>query len=211
MNNEAYILASGPSVKELDLSVFAGKDVITVNHSIFYISAAKYHITTDYTWLSKIDKERYAAIQDVTKIFVADMSYPYIKEARGVIHDTQRGIFYDLSPFDVIIKSRAQYGIGYTLKDFRTGMNSGFCALQLAVALGYKNIYLAGIDLLPREIQYFYQETSSYSARFAGNLQKFYEYFRVALEQLRHTDINVYSITKASRLVCENIIPYKQL
>jgi len=141
-----FIVGGGPSLKDFEFIKLAEEDTIVVNKSILDVPLSNYFITVDYTFLSKIGLDCFKRI-NTEKVFVADFSYPFLKKKDSQIVDTRTNLVYDLKYFDRVIESQKYEGIGFTFDDFRSGRNSGYCALQLAVILGYEEIYLLGIDL----------------------------------------------------------------
>jgi hypothetical protein len=207
VNKSVYILGGGPSLKNFDFSKLEGRDVIAVNKSIRDFPSAKYFITVDYLFLGRID---ISILRNVTssKIFVACLHFDYMEEQNGRIVDTRRnGIIYDLSDFDVIVKSRRDDGLGFSFNDFRNGLNSGFCALQLAIVLGYEEIRLLGIDLCIMKQQdesfktHYHEGYNQNTFKFSKKLEKYYNYFCTAILDLeKKTDIKIISHSKGSRL-----------
>ena len=209
MNKSVYIIGGGTSLKGFDFSKLENKTTIAVNKSYKYVPNLDYFITIDFTVLRKIN---YSIIKsNATKIFVANFSVTSLKEIDGKIVDTRWNLVYGLQDFDMIVKSRKAEGIGLTLKDFRTGNNSGYCAFQLAVALGYAEIYLLGIDLVCNENSHFHEGYGEDSKLFSEKLNEYYFSWIQGIEELKkkRPDIKVYSCSKISRL--NNIIIYKEI
>ena len=145
-SDEIFIVAGGPSVSSFDLTRLKDKCTLAINKSVLFVPEPNYFITVDYTFLKKIDRVAFDKL-DCAKFFVADFSFPFIVMVDGHPVDTRWNLIYDLHEFDYLIKAKNQKGFGYTIEDFRTGINSGYCALQLAIILGFKTIYLLGFDL----------------------------------------------------------------
>lgn len=208
MEKKVYIIGGGPSLSGFDFDLLSGKEVITVNKSILDIPNPKYFITVDFTFLRKV---RWSVINKIrtTKVFVACLHFPFMSEEKGRIVDTRYNIVYDLKDFDVIIKSRKEDGIGFTFREFRNGLNSGYCALQLAVLLGYKEINLMGIDLcLEQNKSHYHEGYGQNLEKFNEQLTKYYTLFGQGLEQIqKESNIKIYSLSPISRL--NSIIPYR--
>jgi len=102
----------------------------------------------------------------------------------------------------MIIKNAGVEGIGFEFKDFKTGYNSGFCAFQLAVLLGYKKIHLLGFDLCEKESKTHYHSRYRNRKTISSKMfDKFYANFVLAIGILKEkTDIEVISHSKISRL-----------
>lgn len=214
MEKEVYIIGGGPSLKKFDFELLSEKDTIVVNKSILDIPNANYFVTVDYTFLRKVGSPKLGG-DTVAKVFVACLHFDYMCEEEGIITDSRTGMKYDLSAFDVIIKSRRADGIGYSLGDFRNGLNSGYCALQLAVILGYKKINLLGIDLQVDSnqaelITHYHGGYGQDPYKFAMKLEEYYVHFVGGLQRLKdETDIEVVSLSPTSRL--NEVIPYREL
>ena len=197
----AFVVGGGPSLKNFDFSLLANKCTIAVNKSIFHIPNPTYFISVDYTFLRKVDKKVFNSIS-TKKFFVADFSHSFLKEVNGRITDTRYNMTYNLRDYNLLIRAYKQEGIGYTFKDFRTGRNSGFCALQLAIILGFKKIYLLGLDLGKQEVTHYHGGYGEKIDSFNLKLDTYYNYFKVGLEQLKQErpDVQVISCSPSSKL-----------
>jgi len=153
--NRVFIIGGGPSVKNLDLSLLKEEDTICVNAAVNYVPNPTYFITMDYSYFNPQRKNN--TIDEVINIaklsyFVVNTSNQYIKTLNGKITDTRRNhVYQGLEKFTGILYSNISdnHHSGFSLNDneFVNGENSGFCALQLAIKLGYDEIYLLGFDL----------------------------------------------------------------
>ena len=206
-DGEVFIVGGGPSLAGFDFSSLTDRCTIAVNKSVFHIPNPNYFISVDYTFLRKVSKAVFNSIP-AKKFFVADFSHPFLKEVNKQITDTRYNMVYDLSDYNILIRAYKQEGIGYTFEDFRTGRNSGFCALQLAIILGFKKIYLLGIDLNKQGKTHYHEGYGEKVKTFVPKLDEYYNYFRIGLKQLQQErpDIQVFSCSPDSRL--HNIIPY---
>lgn len=210
MREKVFVVAGGPSLKNFDFSFLRDKDTIVVNKSIFNVPNPNFFVSVDYTFLKKVDRVHFKNIP-TTKVFVAALGHPSLQEEDGRITDTKFNLIYRLNEYDIIIKSRKQDGVGLTFYDFRTGKNSGFCALQLAIVLGYKEIYLLGVDLnITSSFTHYHGGYGESREKFNAKLPGYFEYFKIGLEQLREkSDIQVFSCSENSSL--NSIIAYKNL
>ena len=183
---EIFIVGGGSSLVDFDFSKLKNKNTIAVNMSVFDVPSPNYFISVDYTFLKKIGRNigPFRCIK-TTKIFVVDLHFRYLEEKYGQIIDVRNGLTYDLKDFDVVIKARRCEGIGYNYNDFRTGLNTGYCALQLAIILGYKKIYLLGIDLTQGKTTHYHNGYGENSDRFNIKVLEYLDYFRKGLEQIR--------------------------
>jgi len=208
MKDSVYILAGGESLTGFDFNKLENKDVIAVNKSILSYPKAKYFITMDFTALKKMDFKN--IVCDSTKIFIANFTFDYIKEIDGRITDTRFGLVYKLEDFDMIIKSYYKMFFGDNFNIFSNGQNSAFCALQLAIVLGYKNIYLLGLDLTCKNKTHFHSGYGQDIEKFKKSLDEYYSYFYHSILKFKEkSDINIYSCSKISRL--NYILKYKAI
>ncbi len=210
MNKSIYIIGGGSSLKGFDFSKLKDKTTVAVNKSYSYVPDLDYFITIDFTALKKISD-----INNInpTKIFVANFTKPYLQEKEGRIVDTRFNLVYKLEDFDMIVKSKKTEGLGLSFNDFRNGDNSGYCALQLAVVLGYTEIYLLGIDLTATgcEETHFHGGYGENKESFQKKLDSYYQHFVQGLKELKEKspNVKVYSCSKISRL--NNIIEFREL
>lgn len=212
MKQECYVLAGGPSLKDFDYSKLEGKDVITINKSFFSYPKAKYFITMDHSFLTKHSKiNKQLKNSKATKIFIANFCFPFMEEKDGRIVDTRWNIIYKLNAFDVIIKSYYREHFGFELNEFHNGQNSGYCAVQLAILLGYKEINLLGIDLNVTDKTHHHEGYGEAMERFTPKLAEYYDYFKRAILDLqeKETDIEIYSCSKISKL--NKFLKYREL
>jgi len=211
MKDSVFIVGGGPSLKNFDFNFLKGKDVIAVNKAVFDVPDPKYFITVDYTFINKVTREKLKTI-NCKKVFVVDTAYDFIKKINGVYVDTRCNLKYtDLDIFDRIIEAKNQDGFGYSFDKFSTGINSGYCALQLAIILGYKNIYLLGFDFRSISKKTHYHEGYGQNWKvFNKTLDLYLNKFRAGLEQLKvDGKINVYSCSKISKL--NRILEYSNI
>lgn len=212
MAKESYIIAGGNSVSDIDLSQLEGSDVIAINKAILDVPFAKYFITMDYSFLKKTDKiSQKLNKMSCTKFFIANYVPNYIKDVKGAVVDTRWNLVYDLKLFDVILKSRKIEGFGYSWNDFRTGNNSGYCAIQLAILLGYDKINLVGFDFIAEEQTHYHGGYNESLQNFRPKLDTYYETLRDSLLDLKkeESELKIYNCSKISKL--KDLLPYKTL
>ena len=210
MKEEVYLIAGGTSLKGFDFSLLKGKDIIAVNKAILDVPFAKYFITIDYTFIDhKLnDIKKIFPNSKATKVFIANLSPYYMVEEKGRIVDTRTNYVYDLSKFDMVIKSRYKSGVGFNFNQFAHGNNSGFCALQLAICLGYKKIHLLGYDLCVSEDRTHYHSGYRQNKEiFNSKLKEYLNNFLYTLKilKLRQPDIEIYNYSSNSLLPKTNL------
>ncbi len=201
---ECFVVGGGPSLAGFDFQKLAKKDTICVNKSIFEVPNPTYFITTDYSFLSKLGSQKKQFEQIKThKIFVVDTSGDSsVKKSDGQFVDTRFNLQYNLTMFDQVIQATAKSGFGYSVNDFRTGINSGYCAVQLAVVLGYEVIYVLGIDLLTGSNKtHFHEGYGETIPKFNRKLERYWKYFESGLGQLRKDGrVQIFNCSLTSRL-----------
>ena len=200
-----YIVGGGPSLDGFDFKILNGRDVIAVNKSIEYLDNVKYFITMDYTFLKKTK----LSIHEINKrceksIFILNNGEDYIKKINGIYTDTRTNLRYDnLVFFNNIIESKnsvdPKTGFGTTINNYQHGNNSGYCALQLALLLGYDEINLLGFDLnYDKTKTHFHKGYMQNIGQFSSRLNLYRNNFirSIKLSKLN----NVYSCTNTSYL-----------
>ncbi len=202
--SEVVIIGGGPSLYGFDFNRLKSHTCIVANHAINDIPWATYFVTTDQTYLRKT---KVKLPKTTTKVFVTNMATGFLVEKDGQVIDRRMNLIYDFSQFDVVIKSTKSEGIGKTFNDFRNGANSGFCAFQLALLLGFKTIKLLGIDLNINSKTHYH---SAYSGMKPGSLDRFYEHFEsgIKLSRIKYPDVQILSCSPISRL--NSILAYQE-
>ncbi len=206
MQNEVYIIGGGPSLENFPFGLLKDKDTIAVNQAALDIPNPTYCITADSAQFKKL-QEGYFKDVDTTWVFVTNPNHCTMKWKDGrFVH--KNGYVYNLFAANMVIRNAGVEGIGFSFKDFRTGYNSGFCAFQLAVLLGYRRIFLLGIDLNHQDPKHHYHDRYKGRKISQPDMDKYYANFVKALNIIKaDTDIQVYSCSSTSRL--NSIIPYR--
>ena len=190
--SRVFIVGGGASLKDFDFSLLKNEDVIAVNKAIEFVPYAKHFITMDYTFIHSHDKLKNADFNIIKKSaetshFVVNTLHDYMIRIDGVYTDTRYNLKYkDLDKFDDVIVSNTLYdsinGFGKDISNFAHGNNSGFCALQLALILGYDKIYLMGYDLNTNSRKtHFHNGYNQDYARFTKELADYRSTFEAAI------------------------------
>ncbi len=209
--NRVYIVAGGPSLDGFDFKRLRNYNTIVINKAIEHVPNPNYFITIDHSFMThKVDPRK---IQNTkaTKFFVANFGSGSLQYIKGTIKDVKNNIAYDLSPFDVIIKSERIDGMGFSWNDFRSGNNSGYCALQLAILMGFDEIYLLGVDLeLDGGKTHYHKGYRSHPAkRMKQNLIEYKKHFIKGVAEAKEEGEVIISCSPNSAL--NGIIPYTKL
>lgn len=198
-----YVVGGGTSLINFDFKVLTNKQTIVVNKAIFYVENPTNFITMDYTFLRKVDLQRFKNIK-TKKYFVANFSIPQLKIINNEIVDTRFNLRYlgIKEIFDNIIYSKTVNGVGNTFRDFRNGENSGMCGIQLAIILGYTDIYLLGFDLRADKMTHFHEGYKQNIDKFNVNLKKYFYNFRGALREVKQKfpNVKIYNCSRDSLL-----------
>jgi hypothetical protein len=206
-----FIIGGAPTVNDIDLSLLENEDVMCVNKSIELFDNPKYFVTMDYTFFKKINDP------DLNIISKSKNSYFILNNTKGVFSklnngnliDNSRNVEYKrLNKFNNIVESIYVSPFSNSIEKFANGGNSGFCAIQLALLLGYDQINLIGLDLQINENQnthyhnaYDIQSTNKFN-QMVPNYQKNFD------EAFKHLESNeLYKIrTVTSSLFFEKYI-----
>ena len=210
-DNSIIIVGGGTSLKNFKFDKLKDVKTIVVNKSLFTVPNPDYFITMDYSFTRKTyNKIDDYIIKVPNRVFIANFTHSYLKELRGAIVDTRYPLTYELWRFNIIIKSYQSGGFGYTFREFCTGENSGYCALQFAILMGYNPIYLLGFDLNTEENQTHYHEGYGESLnKFENKLNLYYQFFKKGFEQIKKDkpNLKIYSLSPNSKL--NEFIPCK--
>lgn len=201
-SDEVFIIGGGPSLRGFLFDKLKNKDTIAVNVAALDVPNPTYCITADSGMFHKLQEGYFKGVK-TTWVIVTNPNHCTMKWRDGKFVNVKTGYVYDLFCANVIIKNADVTGIGFSFADFRTGYNSGFCGLQLAVLLGYKKIYLLGFDLQGR----YYHDRYRNRKISGDDFKRFHDNFILALNMIKEkTNIQVVSCSDVSRL--NKVLPY---
>lgn len=201
-SDEVFIVGGGSSLRNFLFDKLKNKNTIAVNVAALDVPNPTYCITADSGMLRKLQEGYFKGVK-TTWVIVTNPNHCTMQMRNGKFINIRTGYVYDLFCANVIIRNADVTGIGFSFDDFKTGYNSGFCGLQLAVLLGYKKIYLLGFDLRGRYYHNRYRSRKITNADF----KRFYDNFILALSMIRErTNIQVISCSDVSKL--NDVIPY---
>ena len=209
MSRQVFIVGGGSSLKGFNFNKLKNKEIIAVNVAALDVPNPTFALTADSSIFRRVQEGYFKAVK-TTWVLVTNEAHCSMKWQDGrFVH--KNGFVYNLFCMDIVIRNAGVDGIGFTFNDFKTGYNSGFCAFQLAVLLGYDDIHLLGFDLQPK-IKSHYHDRYGKNKIISGNtLDKYYHNFVMAFGILKEKrpDIRVISHSATSRL--NNYIPYEKL
>jgi hypothetical protein len=205
--DRAYIVGGGPSINIPTLSKLSDGDIIAVNKSIEYFNRVDFFVTIDYSFLSsKTDFNKLKQKADNT-VFIVNRTNKYIIKAQdGFYYDSRFKLKYEyLKDIDFKIESRSvinpKTGFGLSYSQFANGENSGFCAIQLAILMGYKEIFLLGFDLKTDGTSSHFHSGYKNNTHFRKNLLKYQKTFDGAFQKLSDSlKMKIISCSKKSYL-----------
>lgn len=130
-----FCLAGGPSLKGFDFSLLNNEFTIGINR-VYEVFNSNILFAMDIRFYNWIKQGKYG--EEALKAF---NDYKNLK----VWVDLNNTAFGDDNIF--YLRSGQRYGYSTNLKNFYHGNNSGYGAIQLAIALGSREIYLLGYDM----------------------------------------------------------------
>jgi hypothetical protein len=182
MNTEVYIVAGGPSLATFDWDSLVDKDVIAINNAAFKLPTAKYVYFANKDWFElwrdKLKEHQGKIIQGCTK---QDVKEEWV----------ERWTFTQ------------DKGLATEPRTLATGVNSGYAAINLAVQLGYKKIFLLGYDMRVVDGQNNYHKDHLWTCE-----PDFYKtmlaMFETIVEPLKAMSVEVVNLTPGSALTVFN-------
>lgn len=176
-DKRAFVLASGPSLAELDLAPLARRIVIGLNRSFLAFGQSHYHCVMDQRLFDLYPEE--------------------LKHSRYLFTVCDR-------PFGIPIKLLGSRGFSF---DLEQGIFSGYTiahfALQLAVYMGFTEIFFLGLDLqLAGPRTHFFGHDHRSENHETTEFPKMRACLTEAAEVLRPTGVRVYNCSPTSSLEC---------
>lgn len=187
-------MAGGPSnTKVRDVG-----PIICVNKDMYRYPDAKYFLTCDHSYTTRYrqDIEKFKG----TKVFVNNLKNERIKKE-------------SIDFYDMVINSTNHTGFGKTWNTFATGFNSGFCAVQFALLMGYDEIHMYGIDLNritnkdAKSESHWHEGYNFPNSHWDETFDKFFNEFKRAIEGADFVKFICHSET--SRLLSVNGVTYE--
>ena len=210
MNREIYIIGGGSSLKGFDFNRLKNVETIAVNVSALDVPNLTYAITADSSIFRRIQEGYFKSVK-TTWVLVTNEAHCSMKWRDGkFVHND--GFIYNLFCVDMVIRNAGVDGIGLSFNDFKTGYNSGFCAFQLAVLLGYDKIHLLGFDMVSLSKSHHYHDRYGLKKRIShGNFEKYYRNFIIALKTLREKRPNIKIVSHSPISKLNEHIPYEKI
>lgn len=189
------ILASGPSVGGLDLSNLMPNQVIAINRAWslypmhrWFVSRALFSPQVIRPNIISLYKTHFNLFDFV----------PFLGE-------------YTNFPRGHVIPTLGREGFSFDLeKGWYPGYSSAYCALQVAVYLGFKKIYLLGCDCCEIGNSVHFYDKRSYPEWYFERWQRTFNQAKLLLKQNR-PDIEVYNCSLKSHLEAFPKINYEDI
>jgi len=195
-SRDVFIVGGGISLDDFDFSKLSYVETIAVNMSVLYVPNADYFITADRSLLIKLLRYKDSIMSKPIMYYVA---WGGAKDRRT------RRIAKDVWGVDHIICASGRDTFGDSWSTFSSCGTSGSAAIQLALLLGYTNIYLLGLDYTVGSRSHFhglYNSTNRRKWEVLGRKCLF------ALQNLPENfgDVRIVSCSEVSML--NEILPY---
>jgi hypothetical protein len=174
-----YLIGGGPSLKGFDWELLRDKKIIAVNRAFQMLPWAGVLYWTDaqfYRWYRK-EIDAFAG----TKITCRPLELP------------RKDI--------IVLQGIKSYGLDLRPTHICDGNNSGYGALNLAVKLGCKKIYLLGYDMHSEDGETHWH--NGYSRRHNHTVyRRLFGYFQSSVKALDELGVEVWNANPGSRLEC---------
>jgi hypothetical protein len=180
-----FILASGPSLNEVDLSPLSRRIVMGLNRSVLLFPETNYHCTMDQRLF-----EQYADELKKTRFL-------FTLEGR---------------PWGVPIRLLGSEGFSWDLEEgVYSGYTISYVALQIAVYMGFNEIFYFGLDLSHDKggNTHFFGKDFHSRNHVESEFPKMRRMLEYGAEQLKGKDVRVFNCSPTSDLDCFEKVSYE--
>ena len=229
-SDDLVIIASGPSVKQIDLNPLLQADWLAVNGSTHILKqypnkSLQYYAVIDQGFVQDRIEIIAEVLSNPTVIFFTNLFCLHkIYELIGfksvlakvvVFEDRQEAVYLPkitFSELEVVAQSSAaklswckEHNVGFTRDMYRGYISGGtvvYFALQIAAALDYKRVFLAGVDMKNFDAPRFYEnENNRLETRLHQEFaQTIYPSFSLAAEVFHEKGMEGYNLCLDSGL-----------
>lgn len=179
-----FILASGPSLERINLAPLRRRLVMGMNRSPLAFPNTHYHCTMDHRLFEEFPQ------------MLSKTRYLFTLEGR---------------PFGIPLRLLGSEGFSWDLEDgIYSGYTTSYFALQVAVYMGFKEIYFLGLDL-----RHYAGRTHFFGHDFHSRNHENTEFPRMrkmlnyGAKELEGTDILVFNCSPRSDLECFPKVSYE--
>lgn len=212
-NNTCFLLGGGPSLEGFDYSLLDGKVTIGVNKTF-----KQYHPTMLYcmdrrffVYIHSDKSQKINGDECLLEEWLACPSKKYFIASNTAGNNTSK--FFKGEPIIVIPRLPNKCISMDIKKGIYPGNNSGFGAMMLAIALGYKTIYLLGFDFKIAGKKTHCH--NGYKNQKLDNQQRHLDTFRRLFDSfsvdLKNAGINVINLNPNSALNSYEKLPYENI
>ena len=202
VGSTCIIIASGPSMKTVDLSVlksvYPQPRVITINDSWRLYPTADAHYFCDAVWWDEQVKRNYTAVDGFTRFTDRIYAGFWVKGS-----PSSEKSFHEHREVHVL-EFTGQLGLETDPHGLRHGSNSGYQAINLVYHFGASKIVLLGYDMkCSGNMTHWHGGRSEPSGYFAGVLKRtMLPLFEHLVKPLESAGIEVLNATPDSALKC---------
>jgi len=192
-SGKCFIIAGGPSLQGFDFSSLSNHFTIAINKCFQYFPASCMYMM-DMKFFRKLVSKEYGS-----EIYMKWQEF----QGRKFLLGSSRKRKFDSKGTELIPRIESKTLSFDLCKGIYPGNNSGFGALMLAIALGYKEIYLLGYDMKCKGQKIHWHE--GYSGQKVDRLdsrlrKKFIRPFQEFESIIKDNGINVYNCNPDSGL-----------
>lgn len=183
--DDLVIIASGPSIQKVDLGLLKNADWMAVNGAVnildrYPAQALNYYVVIDQGFAQDQIGIIASVVSNpnvtfVTNLFCLNKVYELlgraaVKAKLVLFEDRQKPVYLPRVDFDTMgqrgqneaekLVWQADKQVGFSLDLYRGYVSGGtvvYLSLQLAAAMGYKRVYLAGVDMTRFNEPRFYE------------------------------------------------------
>lgn len=195
-----FIIATGPSLEIKDLEKLKQEEEICISMNNIWRGFSKTSWRPDYYVASdqRIINELTEILENLESkyLFLADTSKDYWEKPHN------KNILCHHIVWEISENRLPKFSEDFSKKSYM-GATVTYICMQLAVYMGFKEIYLLGVDFtnadLPQGTKYahFYQENSLESSSFAGNITLAY---LAAKKYADEHNIKIFNATRGGKL-----------
>lgn len=180
-----FVLASGPSLNACDLTKLERRITMGLNRSVLVYPETYYHCVMDQ------------------RLF----------DLYGELLGRTRQLFtVEGRPFGIRLKNLAAEGFSWDLAEgIYTGYTIAYFALQLAVYMGFSEVFYLGLDLRHEQGKTHFFGRDEASARHEETeFPKMTKMLRYGAEAIKDRGVRVYNCSPVSDLDCFPFVPYDE-
>lgn len=194
-----FIVATGPSLRMDDLSLLKKNSAICISMNTIYYAFDKtdwkpdYYVVSDYEWLD----ENYIWVGNlpIKEKFFSDNSDKFWQDTH------EKNIYRYHQHYEYCFNRLPKFSNDFSIRSY-TGVTVTYTCLQLAVYMGFKEIYLLGVDFTEGETTggkygHFHPEKELVATCFKHQVRSAYVSAKQYADQ---HGIKIYNATRGGKL-----------